>query len=471
MSSSSDKLSADDVLNTLEKRNRYILTCILVCGFAWAPLAFTGLCPSFVVKSPENSSFIGVADEFNLTGEATWLADSTTTFYMVGNMIGGMFIPPLADKYGRLPVFVVTVLLMASSGILSAFSNSILMFCIMRLIHGIFYTVSWMIHTASGLAGWVLGYENTPLRLRFFTSVYYGLMWVVGACLLALLAYILPDWRYLMFCISFPNLFVAILIYMTVPESLHYLVSSQQTEKIEAWLEKIRGPKGDITAMDIVEIQDPKGSSFKSLCREMWKHKMFIVYIFVMTYLWIVDTFIYFGLAFYSKNLAGNIYLNFVLMSLVEAPAYVFSPIFMNKYGRKVLISGTHIIAGLSFLGIVLSSEEWHIHFWLLGKFAISCSFMSIYMFASEIFPTDGRNKCIGFCETLSRFGGMLSPYLSHLTAVHALAPAITLSLIAVSGGLLTLVLPETLNTKLPSTIAETASRRQLIDRSDSNSN
>ena len=72
-------------------------------------------------------------------------------------------------------------------------------------------------------------------------------------------------------------------------------------------------------------------------------------------------------------------------MSLVEAPAYIFSPIFMNKYGRKVLISGTHIIAGLSFLGIVLSTEEWHIHFWLLGKFAISCSFMSIYMFASEV--------------------------------------------------------------------------------------
>lgn len=110
----------------------------------------------------------------------------------------------------------------------------------------------------------------------------------------------------------------------------------------------------------------------------------------------IVDTFIYFGLAFYSTNLAGNLYLNFVLMSLVEAPAYIFSPIFMNKYGRKVLISGTHIIAGLSFLGIVLSSEAWHIHFWLLGKFAISCSFMSIYMFASEVRKT-GKHFSLDF--------------------------------------------------------------------------
>lgn len=64
---------------------------------------------------------------------------------MVGNMIGGMFIPPLADHYGRLPVFVATVLLMAVGGMISAFSTSIMMFCIMRMIHGIFYTVSFTV--------------------------------------------------------------------------------------------------------------------------------------------------------------------------------------------------------------------------------------------------------------------------------------------------------------------------------------
>lgn len=77
-----------------------------------------------------------------------------------------------------------------------------------------------------------------------------------------------------------------IFLLRTVPESLHFLVSSQQNEKIEAWLEKIRGPKGDISASDIVEDRDENGSSFKTLCREMWKHKMFIVYVLVMTYIW-----------------------------------------------------------------------------------------------------------------------------------------------------------------------------------------
>ncbi|CAB3404968.1 unnamed protein product [Caenorhabditis bovis] len=457
-----EKLSADDVLNTVGRKNQKIISCILLCGITWTPIAFTAFCPSFVLKSPDNSSFVAISDEFDVTGDSKWLADSTTTFYMIGNMIGGIFIPPLADKYGRLPIFVVTLLLMSAAGCASAFSLSLLSFCILRLIHGVFYT-------AAGLAGWVLCYENTPVGLRFFTSVYFGITWVVGACLLALLAYILPNWRILMFTISIPNVVIAAIIYFFVPESIHYLASIHDSANVKKWLDYVMGPQNNIEASDIVEEQhDGKTSTFVGLMRDSWKHKIFLLYILSMAYIWIVDTFIYFGLSFYSTDLAGDVYTNFVLMSLVEAPAYILAPVFMNKYGRKTLISGTHIIAGLAFLGIVLLPETYHLHFWLVGKFSISCSFMSIYMFAGELFPTDGRNKCIGFCETMSRFGGMLSPYLGQLATIFAMGPAIVLTVISITGGLLTLLLPETLNTKLPSTIAESACRKRLLGRSSS---
>ncbi|VDK66921.1 unnamed protein product, partial [Cylicostephanus goldi] len=52
---------------------------------------------------------------------------------------------------------------------------------------------------------------------------------------------------------------------------------------------------------------------------------------------------------------------------------------------------------------------------WVFGKFAISCSFMSIYVYASEIFPTNIRNLSIGFCEMMSRVGGILAPYVKAL--------------------------------------------------------
>ncbi|VDM70661.1 unnamed protein product [Strongylus vulgaris] len=55
---------------------------------------------------------------------------------------------------------------------------------------------------------------------------------------------------------------------------------------------------------------------------------------------------------------------------------------------------------------------------WVLGKFAISCSFMSIYVYASEIFPTNIRNLSIGFCEMMSRVGGILAPYVTALVSI-----------------------------------------------------
>ncbi|CAD6195708.1 unnamed protein product [Caenorhabditis auriculariae] len=455
--------SPDDVLGFLGSDSRFLLTCIVVSGFAWTPIALTGLCPAFIVKHGHNTSFLAVVDEFNLKNESAFLADGTTTAFMVGNMIGGIFITQIGDRYGRQPVFIACLMMMAFFGLLSAMAQDVYLLCIMRFIHGIFYT-------AAGLVGWVLGYENTPVSLRFFTSVYFGLTWVFGTCLLALVGYLTPNWRYLMVVISLPNFVTAIVAYMLVPESLHFLVSSNKRRRVAKWLIKARkydGDEllGDLRAEDVVGNGPKKASKgFWELICEMFEHKKFLVYTAAMVYLWIVDTFIYFGLSFYAKDLAGSFYLNFVLMSLVEAPAYVFAPIMMNRHGRRLLVCFSHVIAGMSFLGIVFFDEALHLPFWLIGKFSISCSFMSIYVYASEIFPTDARNKCIGFCETMSRIGGMLSPHLGSLAQITPSLPAITLSGISVLGGVLTFLLPETLNTQLPATISETTSRRRPLN-------
>ena len=52
----------------------------------------------------------------------------------------------------------------------------------------------------------------------------------------------------------------------------------------------------------------------------------------------------------------------------------------------------THLIAAFSFLAnLVFDGEIWTLCCWLVGKLAISCSFMSLFVFASELFPTEIR--------------------------------------------------------------------------------
>ncbi|EYC07423.1 hypothetical protein Y032_0070g425 [Ancylostoma ceylanicum] len=50
-------------------------------------------------------------------------------------------------------------------------------------------------------------------------------------------------------------------------------------------------------------------------------------------------------------------------MGLVELPAYILGPISLERFGRKVVVSGTHFLAAACFLLPVFSEgcvqQEW----------------------------------------------------------------------------------------------------------------
>ena len=47
-----------------------------------------------------------------------------------------------------------------------------------------------------------------------------------------------------------------------------------------------------------------------------------------------------------------------------------------------------------------------------IGKFAITCSFAIIYVYAAEMFPTVVRNVGIGSSSMFARVGSMLAPFI-----------------------------------------------------------
>ena len=48
----------------------------------------------------------------------------------------------------------------------------------------------------------------------------------------------------------------------------------------------------------------------------------------------------------------------------------------------------------------------------MLGKAAVTCAFSGIYVFTAELMPTELRNVGVGSSSTVSRIGGMASPYV-----------------------------------------------------------
>lgn len=116
------------------------------------------------------------------------------------------------------------------------------------------------------------------------------------------------------------------------------------------------------------------------------------------------------------------------------------------------------IAAGTVLLltGFIPDSQPWLlISLAMLGKLAITASYGCIYVFSAEQFPTVVRNVGLGAASTAARIGGIMAPYFNLLSDVWKPLPLIIFGALAFAGGLLSLSLPETLNKRLPETIAD----------------
>ena len=58
-------------------------------------------------------------------------------------------------------------------------------------------------------------------------------------------------------------------------------------------------------------------------------------------------TFVYFGLTVNSVSVGSNKYTSFILVALIELPAYVATYLSMNKFGRKFTLCITLMISGI----------------------------------------------------------------------------------------------------------------------------
>ncbi|KAG5851540.1 hypothetical protein ANANG_G00052770 [Anguilla anguilla] len=144
----------------------------------------------------------------------------------------------------------------------------------------------------------------------------------------------------------------------------------------------------------------------------------------------IVGSMSYYGLTLNVENLGGNLFLNLALSGLAELPSYPLS----------------HYLIDTRLFVVVTS---------LLGKAAISSAYSILFIITSELYPTVLRNTRMGVCSMASRIGGLLAPFVPSLKSVHLALPFVVFGAAAVSSGMLSLVLPETLHQTLPDGLSD----------------
>ncbi|CAH1775012.1 unnamed protein product [Owenia fusiformis] len=207
----------------------------------------------------------------------------------------------------------------------------------------------------------------------------------------------------------------------------------------------------------------PRKSGFL-LMLDLFRTPIMRRYTLIVWYLWMVNALDYYGISLSSSALHGNMYINFFLSGLVEVPAYIICMFALERFGRRKCICAFHLISGLANIITVFlpkttanGTDLWPLITTLvmIGKFGITGSFCSIYLYSAELFPTAIRNTAIGVSAFWDTVGGMSASFIIYKGKFVEWLPRCVFGTLSITAGLLTLLLPETVNRPLPETIQE----------------
>lgn len=116
------------------------------------------------------------------------------------------------------------------------------------------------------------------------------------------------------------------------------------------------------------------------------------------------------------------------------------------------------ILGGIACVITVLlpeNSETETLILYLISKSMICGSFLIIYPFAGELYPTQARGIGIGFSSYVGGLGLILIPFITYLGKENLRLPLVIMGGVVIAGGFTGLRLPETLHHRLPQTLEE----------------
>ncbi|XP_071515352.1 LOW QUALITY PROTEIN: carcinine transporter-like [Panulirus ornatus] len=380
----------------------------------------------------------------------------------VGGIIGVYVFGIISDRFGRRISFLVCLAIEQVFGLVTAFAPNFWSWTACRFLVGLTVPAIYQIP-------FIISLELVGPSYRSFVTVMTCLFYVGGMLLLAGVAFLIRDWVHLCLATSLP-FFAYVVYWWYLPESPRWLLSQgrlqeartiltkmaevNKTELPESFVQKLQERMLAQQALSTSSAQRHSNSGFCSTCSTPNMRLKTIL----ITIVWFANETVYVGLSYYGPVMGDNEYLSFFLSCAVEVPSYLLCWIVMDRWGRRWILGVGMIIGGVFSICTVLMPEGASMAtliLYLVAKFAESAAFLIIYPFAAEQYPTEVRGVGIGFSSYVGGLGLVIIPFINYLGTEMLVLPLLIMGVVSAVGGVLTFRLPETLQQKLPNTMAE----------------
>uniref|UniRef100_A0A3Q3WAM5 Major facilitator superfamily (MFS) profile domain-containing protein n=1 Tax=Mola mola TaxID=94237 RepID=A0A3Q3WAM5_MOLML len=391
-----------------------------------------------------------IVSEWDLVCDNAWKVPFSTSIYFIGILFGSIISGHLSDRFGRKPVFFLTMLLQAVTTLIQAASVSWLMFCILNCMRGLM---------SAYVASLTLGSEMLSNSARvFFSAVCHCLGYGIGYALLPLFAYFIRGWRMLLVAAAIPSaLFIPLL--WVIPESPRWLLHKGRVEEAELIIRNAakwnKVPAPEVIFRDQTEGGEERTYNYVDFICNTNLRNITILGVFI----WFSVSVVYFGLSLNTSNLNGNPYLNCFISAAIDIMAYIAIWLLVNHVPRPTLLFCTLMFCGVMLLVTQLIPQEMQVMlqvFALGGKIGVAGAYCFIFMFFTELFPTVVRNMGLGVVSTASHIGIIISPYFIYMGVHMKILPFIIFGTSSIVAGAVSMLLPDTRNSKLPDVISQT---------------
>ncbi|XP_033124966.1 organic cation transporter protein-like [Anneissia japonica] len=403
-----------------------------------------------------------VTQEFDLVCEDGYLVPLVISSTYIGTLFGALIFGNIADRFGRKRTIMLCMLMCTLLNIIVLSSQWYLMFITFKVISAVF---SMGVFNTT----FVMGCELVGPSRRSLAGTFISVQWSIGYMIASLYAYLIPYWRFLILAMVITDICICIMIFWLVPESPRWLHAVNEVETTEKILKQAcKFTKDPQANLDVCKqfcrqndedptpenIKTQGSSNFKVV--DILRLKNIRMRFLTIAFIWFVNDLVYFGISLSIVNLGANEYAANALAGFVEIPAVFLAWISIERWGRRIILSATLVLAGVACATTsFISNNMWVATLGMVGKFSITASYTIIYIVAAEIYPTPIRNTAIGLSSMIGSLGGIIAPQIIFIGVSLEQLPYLIFGGLAFAAGFVTLLLPETRGLNLPQTLKE----------------
>ncbi|ETE66327.1 Solute carrier family 22 member 7, partial [Ophiophagus hannah] len=344
----------------------------------------------------DQSQFIStIATQWNLVCEHKSLNQATATFFFFGVMFGAVIFGDLSDRFGRKRMLLVSYLGTLIFGVLSSASVSYSMFAVT-------WTLTGMSICGLSIIVIPLGMEWVDIEHRTVSGVITSLYWSFGNMLLALIAYLVRDWHWLLLTISLPCIVGIISLWWSL-----------------------------LKTAAVIRQKSDGNYSYISLFRTPMLRRIS----FCMAAVWFGAAFSYYIMSMNITGFGLGMYMTQFVFGFIEVPAKLLVFVMVNRVGRRKSQAWVLILSGLSVgINIIVPTSQGILRsvIAIIGKGFAEAAFTIVFLYSSELYPTILRQSGQGYCSFMARLGASVAPLAFLLNSIWKPLPQVAAFAMAV---------------------------------------